>query len=181
MGGGSGGNHLMIYSDGKFGCVATGEDSEHRREIFRLARRDGTRPTTRPPKKIAIKVVNQNWRPADHPSALPTNRLLELDAMIAVLTVIEDLPGTVAIHVTAENTVGYLNNGQAKTWRERDWRKSGGDPVKNADSWAELLRRCEERHAIVAFIARGTTPEMKQCEFLAKQTFKTRRPISRTA
>jgi hypothetical protein len=37
VGGDAKGEHLVIYSDGKFGCAAHPNDKAHRKEIFRLA------------------------------------------------------------------------------------------------------------------------------------------------
>ena len=34
------GNHLIVFEDGRFGCVVNPEDSEHRSRIFALAKRD---------------------------------------------------------------------------------------------------------------------------------------------
>jgi hypothetical protein len=40
------GEHLIIYADGKYGCVAHPKDKAHRKEIFRLVgTRDGGSPT----------------------------------------------------------------------------------------------------------------------------------------
>ena len=36
VGGDSKGEHLIIYPDNRFGCVANGDDQDHRRDIFRL-------------------------------------------------------------------------------------------------------------------------------------------------
>ncbi len=38
------GNHLVIYQDGRFGCVANPEDHEHRKRIWQLAGGAGTNP-----------------------------------------------------------------------------------------------------------------------------------------
>ena len=36
------GNHLVVYPDGKYGCVANPDDDEHRKRIFKLVgQRDG--------------------------------------------------------------------------------------------------------------------------------------------
>jgi hypothetical protein len=47
------GNHLVIFPDGRFGCVVFPGDKEHRRQIARLVASGSQQPAA--PKKIAIK------------------------------------------------------------------------------------------------------------------------------
>ena len=64
-------NHLIIYQDGKFGCVACPGDHEHRQEIFRLVGKKGgkgkkKRQVIPPPRPIPIKVI-PGWPPEHWP------------------------------------------------------------------------------------------------------------------
>lgn len=59
-GGDSKKKHLIIYSDGKFGCAAFQGDTEHRKKIFRLA---GS-------KKRTVRVTvnpKPSWKPPKTP------------------------------------------------------------------------------------------------------------------
>jgi ribonuclease HI len=100
-----------------------------------------------------------------------TQPLMELEAMIAVLTFTREHPGTVAIGTTAKWIAKHLTNGRAAIWRRNDWQGSSGAPIKNADSWAELLRLCDERKPAVTWLGHSSTPEMKHCNELAARTF----------
>lgn len=107
-----------------------------------------------------------------------TKPLLELEAMIAVLTVIESCPGTVAVHTTAKWIVEYLNNGQVETWKANNWRKASGGSVAHVESWKELFRLFTERSVQVAWVESDTTPEMKKCGALAKRAFRVKKSLS---
>ncbi len=102
---------------------------------------------------------------------------LELEAMIAALTIVEGLPGSVAIHTTTKWIAEYLNNGRVERWRDNGWKKSGGDDISYPELWMELLRLFEDRRPAVASVK--SSPEMKKCLQLAKRTFNTSKPISR--
>lgn len=106
-----------------------------------------------------------------------TQPLLELEAMIAVLTAIRGKAGTVAIHTTARWIADNLNNGTAEKWQANDWRKSSGDPVQHADSWAEVLRFVRQRAAAVAWLKRDATPEMAKVHQFARRAFQAGRPL----
>ena len=52
------GNHLLIKSDGKFGCAANPKDEQHRKEIFKLAgQKSQPKPARSAPKSSARKIV----------------------------------------------------------------------------------------------------------------------------
>lgn len=65
LGGDRKGEHLIIFPDGKYGCVVTDADPLHRREIHRLAGAGKHSPQTPiQPKKIPIRLVNSDWNGA---------------------------------------------------------------------------------------------------------------------
>ena len=61
------GEHLILYADGKFGCVANPGDKPHRQRVWALAG-ERLRPTVNPapanPQKIIIKDIFSRLRPA---------------------------------------------------------------------------------------------------------------------
>jgi ribonuclease HI len=107
-----------------------------------------------------------------------TGPQLELEAIIAVLIVIENTSGTLAINTSAKWIAEYLNNGQVQRWQDNGWRKANGDPVANAESWKELFRLYKERDVEIAWVKPGTTPGMKQCGALAKRAFTAKKSLS---
>jgi ribonuclease HI len=131
------------------------------------------------PGSYAMTIINGNdvIEESDYHQHM-TGPLLDLEATIAALRFVQDLPGTVAIHTSARSTVEYINDGLAETWRRNGWQRSSGDAVANADSWAELLRLCDLRKPLIAWLNRGSTSEMKYCEAVAAETFRTEKPVS---
>ena len=51
-GGDTKGNHLIVYSDGKFGCVVNPGDKRHNKEILKLVSCEDGTPLVRPKVKI---------------------------------------------------------------------------------------------------------------------------------
>ena len=56
VGGDTKGEHLIIFSDGRYGCVANQGDKEHSAEIYRLAALS-TEEGPQPPRQIQIRSV----------------------------------------------------------------------------------------------------------------------------
>lgn len=69
--------HLIIYSDGKYGCVVFTKDELHRKSIFAEAGKHGKRSReTLPIRKININLINPNWNSnavAKKGSSIPDN------------------------------------------------------------------------------------------------------------
>jgi hypothetical protein len=51
-GGDTTGNHLIVYPDGRFGCVVHEGDKKHKKEIWKLVGCDDGKPMDRPKVKI---------------------------------------------------------------------------------------------------------------------------------
>lgn len=79
------GNHLIVYPDGKFGCVACPSDREHNREILRLVGQEGGRrtytidikPLVIPPSTVLLRIGALNaQKPVTAPDTLSVEESL---------------------------------------------------------------------------------------------------------
>jgi hypothetical protein len=102
------GNHLIVYPDGKFGCVARPKDKEHNREILRLVGQEGGRraytidikPLVIPPSTVLLRIGTLN---AQKPVTTPD-----------ILSVEESMP---SINETANHT-GVVDTNPNETFSD---------------------------------------------------------------
>ena len=67
-----------------------------------------------------------------------TNNRMELTAVIEGLKALPDRAGTVTVHTDSQLVVKGMTEWIAG-WQRKQWRKSDGDPVLNAELWQALL------------------------------------------
>jgi ribonuclease HI len=67
-----------------------------------------------------------------------TNNRMELTAVIEGLKPLPDRAGTVTVHTDSQLVVKGMTEWIAG-WQRKQWRKSDGDPVLNAELWRALL------------------------------------------
>ena len=70
-------------------------------------------------------------------SALTTNNIMELQAMIESLKLVKQYGVATTIHVDSQ----YVQKGMLEWvsgWKRKGWKTAKGDPVKNKELWVEL-------------------------------------------
>lgn len=70
--------------------------------------------------------------------ALTTNNRMELTAVIAALEAVRD-PSPITLYSDSKYVVDAMNQGWARSWKERGWVRKGARKVPNADLWMKLL------------------------------------------
>jgi ribonuclease HI len=71
-----------------------------------------------------------------------TNNRMELTAVIEGLKPLPDRAGTVTVHTDSQLVVKGMTEWIAG-WQRKQWRKSDGDPVLNAELWRALLAQSQ--------------------------------------
>ncbi len=75
---------------------------------------------------------------------LTTNNRMELLACIVALKQLDDTGKPVEIFSDSSYVVNAVTKGWARSWRNRGWRKSNGEPAQNSDLWQLLLSLCDQ-------------------------------------
>ena len=109
------GNHLIVYPDGKFGCVACPSDKEHNREILRLVGQEGGRrtytidikPLVIPPSTVLLRIGALN---AQQPVTVPDTLSVE-ESLPAILGPIIDSNTRATFNDDANPKVCLVDNG----------------------------------------------------------------------
>lgn len=98
-----------------------------------------------------------------------TNNRMELMACIAGLQALKK-KSSVVIFSDSQYVVNGIAQGWAQKWQAQEWKRRNGEPVDNADLWAELLALCEQ-HQVEFRWLRGHSgrPENERCDRLARQ------------
>ena len=110
--------------------------------------------------------------------ALSTNNRMELMAAIVALETL-----TEACEVTLHTDSQYVRQGITQwmpNWVRRNWKTSGGDPVKNRDLW-ERLHAAAARHVIDWRWVKGHSgdPDNERVDQLARREAETFRAAAR--
>jgi ribonuclease HI len=97
-----------------------------------------------------------------------TNNRMELLACIEALRALKGRY-PVVLYTDSQYVSKGLTRGWARRWRANDWCRKAGQPAKNVDLWAPLLR-LYERHDVDVRWVRGHAgvPENERCDQLAK-------------
>jgi len=99
--------------------------------------------------------------------ALTTNNRMELMAAIMALEALKS-PCRIALHTDSQ----YVRQGITEwmpNWIRRQWKTSGGDPVKNRDLW-ERLHAATRRHHVAWHWVKGHSgnPDNERVDVLAR-------------
>jgi len=82
---------------------------------------------------------------------LTTNNRMELMGCIAALEFLRD-DSALCIYSDSKYLVDAVNKRWARTWRQRGWRKSDGQPALNVDLWERLLALLDRRDITLVWI-----------------------------
>ena len=105
---------------------------------------------------------------------LTTNNRMELMAVIAGLRALRRRCA-VTIYSDAGYVVNGIEQGWAKGWRERGWRKSDRKPAENVDLWETLLELLERHEAKFVWVrGHAGNAENERCDLIALE--QTQRP-----
>jgi ribonuclease HI len=96
-----------------------------------------------------------------------TNNRMELMACIRGLEALKS-ESSVTVFSDSSYVVNAMTKGWAQRWRTNGWRRDGGQPVKNADLWRQLLPLCDQ-HAVEFRWVRGHAghTDNERCDQLA--------------
>jgi ribonuclease HI len=79
-------------------------------------------------------------------ASLATEHRMTLTAVTEGLLALPRTIGGVTVHVQPGHVLVALGKGWPALWRERDWVKQDGTPVKNRDLWERLVVATERRN-----------------------------------
>ncbi len=99
---------------------------------------------------------------------LTNNARMEMMAVIKALKKLRE-PGIVHLYTDSLMIVNAMENGQARQWREKNWKRNGtGAVVADADLWERLLDLCAE-HQVSFFWIKGHAGnvENQRCDRLS--------------
>lgn len=96
-----------------------------------------------------------------------TNNRMELTAVISGLAALKEAC-EVTVTTDSKYVVDAVNNGWARSWRDRGWIKSDKKPALNPDLWGQLLELLE-RHTVTFKWIKGHAghAENERCDRLA--------------
>ncbi|MCC6147633.1 MAG: ribonuclease HI [Anaerolineaceae bacterium] len=101
-----------------------------------------------------------------------TNNRMEMMACIMGLKQLKQ-PSSVVVFSDSHYLVDGMSGGKALKWRAAGWLGRGGQAVKNADLWDELLALCEIHEVGFNWIkGHAAYPENMRCDVLAVQAAK---------
>ncbi|MBQ4101015.1 MAG: ribonuclease HI [Oscillospiraceae bacterium] len=96
-----------------------------------------------------------------------TNNRMELTAAIAALSQLRE-PCNVTLTSDSKYLCDGMNNGWAKSWKAKGWKKSDGKPALNPDLWEQLLSLCETHNVKFVWVkGHAGHPENERCDKLA--------------
>ncbi len=96
-----------------------------------------------------------------------TNNRMEIMAAIVGLESLKK-PCRVTLCSDSQYLVKAIEEGWAKRWKSKGWKRNTGEPALNPDLWARLLDLCE-KHQVSFEWVRGHNghPENERCDELA--------------
>jgi ribonuclease HI len=111
-----------------------------------------------------------------------TNNRMELTAVIEGLKPLPDRAGTVTVHTDSQLVVKGMTEWIAG-WQRKQWRKSDGDPVLNAELWRALLAQSQRLEQVRWQWVRGHSgvPLNERADQLAVAAIERRGGIKSTA
>ena len=80
-----------------------------------------------------------------------TNNRMELTAVISALSALKE-PCRVTLTTDSKYVCDGINQGWAKGWRARGWKKADKSPALNPDLWGQLLDLCEKHRVTFLWI-----------------------------
>lgn len=112
----------------------------------------------------AILVYNEREKVISGGEAQTTNNRMELTAIIEALRALKE-GCEVTLTSDSKYALDALQNGWAKSWREKGWKKADRSPALNSDLWEILLSEIE-RHSMTYVWVKGHAghPYNERCD-----------------
>jgi ribonuclease HI len=88
-----------------------------------------------------------------------TNQQMEIKAMTTALEAIKKKDVEITVKSDSAYVLNCLKNRWFIKWRQNDWTKSNGDPVKNKELWINLLKQYESFSNIILEKVKGHSGE----------------------
>jgi ribonuclease HI len=99
---------------------------------------------------------------------LTTNNRMEMTAAIVALEQLQGCGKPVMLYSDSAYLVNGINQGWARNWRARGWRKSDGAPALNIDLWTRLLNLLEGLNITLFWVKGHAGNELNErCDQLA--------------
>ena len=101
-----------------------------------------------------------------------TNNRMELMAAIEGLKALKE-PCKVSLYSDSQYLVGAFNNGWIYDWKNKGWKTSSKDPVKNVDLWETLLS-LTQKHTVEFIKVKGHSDNEynNRCDKAAREEYK---------
>ena len=101
-----------------------------------------------------------------------TNNVMELTAVIEGLKMLK-FPCNVKLYSDSAYVVNAFKQGWIYGWLKKNWKTSGGEPVKNKELWEELYE-FTKTHKIEFIKVKGHSDNIynNRCDELARQAIK---------
>lgn len=100
---------------------------------------------------------------------LTTNNRMELTAVIEGLKALK-YQCKVSLYSDSQYIVDTINKGWLVKWRNRDWKRSNKDDVKNIDLWQNLWELCEKQEVTFIWVkGHAGDKENERCDMLAME------------
>jgi ribonuclease HI len=117
----------------------------------------------------AVLLYNKHRKELSGGFRLTTNNRMELTAVVEGLKALK-YPCQVALYSDSQYVVDAINKGWLVRWRNRNWKKSNKEPVKNIDLWQKVWDLCQ-KHQVTFIWVKGHAgnAENERCDQLAMQ------------
>lgn len=121
----------------------------------------------------AILVYNGREKELSGGEAQTTNNRMELLAVITALEALKE-PCTVTLTTDSKYVSDGINEGWARSWKARGWKKGDGKPAMNPELWDRLLSLLDV-HTVEFIWVKGHAghPYNERCDTLAVNHYKT--------
>lgn len=115
----------------------------------------------------AILKYGQHQKEMSGGEAVTTNNRMELLGAINGLQALKE-PCHVILTSDSKYLVDGMTKGWARSWKEKNWKKSDGKPAMNPELWDRLLELCD-MHDVEFIWVKGHAghPENERCDALA--------------
>ena len=121
----------------------------------------------------AILVYNGREKEMSGGERQTTNNRMELLAVITALEALKE-PCTVTLTTDSKYVSDGVNEGWARSWQARGWKKGDGKPAMNPELWERLLSLLDV-HKVEFVWVKGHAghPYNERCDTLAVNHYKT--------
>ena len=101
-----------------------------------------------------------------------TNNIMEMTAVIEALKLLK-YPCELTIYSDSAYVVNAFEKGWIESWKEKGWKNSSKETVKNKELWEEMLRLLEPNEYSFQKVKGHSDNELNnRCDFLATNAIK---------